>query len=84
MSAPVTPAQALQWSNDELQRHYEHLNDVISVTMQALIEQAASILDEQRTALNVVLTNARTGIEVIRSEQNRRQDNALPHRPPAS
>jgi len=84
MSAPVTPAQALQWSNDELQRHYEHLNDVISVTMQVLIEQAASMPDQHKVTLNIMLGNAQTGIEVIRSEQNRRQDNALPHRPPSS
>ena len=72
MNEAWTPAEVKQWNSEELQHHYEHLNDVITVTTQVLIEQAASILDQQRTELNVVLTNAQTGVQAIRAEQNRR------------
>jgi len=74
MSAPVTPAQATQWNSGELQSHYDHLGDVVSVTTQVLIEQSASMLDEQRIALESVLVNAQTGMQVISAEQNRRQN----------
>jgi len=72
MDEAWTPTEVMQWSSEELQNHYEHLNDVLTVTTQILIEQAASTLYQQRTALNVVLTNAQTGVQVIRAEQNRR------------
>jgi len=58
MSTPLTPAQAMQWNSGELQSHYDHLSDVISVTTQVLTEQSASMLDEQRIALESVLANA--------------------------
>jgi len=74
MSAPVTPAQAMQWNIGELQSHYDHLSDVISVTMEALIEQADKMPSHHIATLNVVLANAQTGMQVISAEQNRRQN----------
>jgi len=73
MSTAITPAQAAQWGSDELQHHSDHLDDVITVTMQVLIEQAANITDTQKTALNIVLSDAQTGAQVIRAEQQNRK-----------
>ncbi len=64
----------MQWSTGELQSHYEHLSDVLTVTTQVLIEQSASMLDEQRIALESVLANAHIGVQAISAEQNRRQN----------